>query len=163
MAPKKPTKKKGQSKAGTSKKTGSGSGNGGGQNGLAAILQKNVVDRLIALQKDPGRDAAREQYLSALVHPASPEAIEKWKQAGDNATAVAAILQAEDLFPWIHPYLSACAFESIFAACVHCWLTAPEVDDEDELNSSVRDYVRWQVRTFVTAVGGDRKKSSNGE
>ena len=42
MAPKKPTKKKGQSKAGTSKKTGSGSGNGGEQNGLAAKLEKNV-------------------------------------------------------------------------------------------------------------------------
>jgi hypothetical protein len=139
-----------------------GTGTGPGQMSLSADLESDIVDRLVTLQSNPGQEAVRQQYLNALAHPGSPDAVEKWKQAGERATKIAGKLQAADLFPWIHPYLSACAFESVYAGCLHTWLVSGEPATAGELNSSVKDYVRWQVKTFVTAVGGDRKGDSGG-
>jgi len=122
---------------------------------LANTLENEIIDRLKALETE-GRETVREGLLNSLLNPASAEATQKWQDASARVDDIAAILKPEQTFPWIHKYLSACAFEAMYVTCVHNWLAAGPPTGGANVQPSVQDYVRWQVKTFVTAIGGDR-------
>jgi hypothetical protein len=118
---------------------------------LSEFLEGKVTARLLALEVE-GRANVRDRLL-AMLNPASTEASAEGAKANARVTEIANELSTRKLFPWIHPFLSALAFESIGAACVHAWLAAGEPKAGVTLVPAVREYVRWQVAAFSAAVG----------
>jgi hypothetical protein len=121
---------------------------------LNKTLDDKIRDRLVALET-LGRPTVRDDLVS-LLNPSSPQAAAAATDASARVEEIRAILASRDLYPWVHPLLSAIAFEAIYGACVHTWLLVAKPEPPDDIAPPVAEYIAFQVKAFCMAIGADR-------